>query len=370
MKTKRFVPAFAFAAAGALALSSCGTDQNTSQGGTNPALQNIQVECGEQTVSAEGSSAQKNAMDIVARDYSAKCEGEQLNYTSSGSGKGISAFIGGQVDFGGSDSPLTPEESQQAAQRCNGNQPLNIPMVFGPVAVTYNVPGVQDLTLNADVIAKIYQGEITNWNDPAIKQLNPNAQLPDLEIKPFFRSDESGTSQNFQKYLKTATGGAWQATDKQFRPGPGVGQGRDGSDQVTQAVKSTKGALTYSEWSYPKNLGLDIAKIDSGAGPVELTPETVGKAIDEAELEGQGKDLRVNLESLYGNSDPGVYPLTLTTYEIVCSKGYDPQTAKAVKAALTVGANSDPQQLRDAGYVALPEQFKKKVMDSINSINA
>lgn len=369
-RTKRFVPAFALAVAGALAMSSCGTDQNVPPEAAHQALKDLPVECGEQTVSAEGSSAQKNAMDIVARDYSMKCPGQEFNYTKSGSGKGISAFVGGQIDFGGSDAPLTAEESQMANARCGGNPAWNIPMVFGPIAVSYNVPGVDDLTLNADVIADIYQGEITNWNDPAIKQLNPEAQLPDLTIKPFFRSDESGTSQNFQKYLNTATDGDWQETDKQFRPGPGTGQGRDGSDQVAQAVETTEGALTYAEWSYPKNLGLDIAKIDSGSGPVELNSDTVGRAIDAAELEGEGRDLQVNLDSLYNNSEPGVYPLAMTTYEIACSAGYDPQTAQGVKAVLKVAANANPQQLEDAGYVALPEKFKQKVMDSVNAIGA
>nr|WP_228046531.1 phosphate ABC transporter substrate-binding protein PstS [Saccharopolyspora sp. HNM0983] len=351
-------------------VAGCGTDQNIPSGGINPALEGLQVECGEQSISAEGSSAQKNAMDVFARDYSLKCPGEQLNYTKSGSGKGVSAFNSGQIDFGGSDSPLDPEdgEDKEAAARCGGNPAWNIPMVFGPVALSYNIPGVDDLTLSPEVAAGIYQGKITSWNDPAIQQLNPGTELPDLDIVPFFRSDESGTSENFQEYLTTATDGAWTGEGKQFEPAPGVGQGRDGSDQVAQSVQGTPGGFTYAEWSFPKNLGLGIAKVDSGSGPVELSTENVGKAIESAEIGGEGHDLRVDLDSIYGNDAPGVYPIVLNTYEVVCSQGYDPETAKAVKALLTVAANADPDQLEEAGYAALPEGFKQKVLDAVDAI--
>ena len=371
MKVKRHGAALGVFTASALVLSGCGTDQNVPAGAGNPALESLNVECGTKTVSAEGSSAQKNAMDIFARDYGVKCEGESLNYTKSGSGKGVAAFTAGQVDFGGSDSPLDAEagEVAAAAERCQGNPAWNIPMVFGPVAISYNVPGVDDLTLNAELISKIYKGEITKWNDPAIQALNPQAQLPGIDIVPFFRSDESGTSSNFQKYLKTATDGKWTGEGKQFRPGPGVGQGRNGSDQVAQSVQSTEGGLTYVEWSFPKNLGLGIAKIDSGSGPVELNTDTVGKAIEGAKIEGEGHDLRVDLKSIYGNESAGVYPIVLNTYEIVCSKGYDLETAKAVKAVLKVAANADPKQLENAGYVPLPEKFKGRVLDAVNAIS-
>ncbi len=372
MKITRHAAAFGLLAVSTLVLSACGSDQNA-PANANPQLENVQVECGSKELSAEGSSAQKNAMDVFIRDYNIKCPDGQVAYTKSGSGKGVSSFNAGLIDFGGSDSPLSAEDGEvaKAAERCNGNPAWNIPMVFGPVAMAYNVPGVDNLTLNADTIAKIYQGQITNWNDPAIQALNPDAQLPDMDIVPFFRSEESGTSDNFQKYLSTATNGAWKGEGKQFESGPGVGQGKQGTDQVSQAVKATEGSITYAEWSYPKNLGLDIAKLDSGSGPVELNSETVGNAIEGAEIEGKGNDLRVNLDSVYGNKSPGVYPLVLNTYEIVCSKGYDdPETAKSVKSFLKVAANANPQQLEEAGYVPLPEEFKKKVLNSVNAISS
>ncbi|RCW47035.1 phosphate ABC transporter substrate-binding protein (PhoT family) [Halopolyspora algeriensis] len=372
MKIKRHRAALGLLAASTLTLTACGTDQNVSSAEMNPALKNLKVECGTQPVVAEGSSAQKNAMDIFARAYGLKCQGQQLNYTASGSGKGVAAFTAGQVQFAGSDEPLSKEAGEVAAaqERCKGNPAWNLPMVFGPVAVTYNLPGVENLVLTPEAIAKIYQGEITKWNDPAIAELNPNAQLPAIDIVPFYRSDESGTSANFQKYLATATDGLWTGEGKTFRPGPGVGQGRSGTDGVTSSVEQTKGGITYAAWAFPKNAGLGIASIDSGSGPVALTSESVGKAIDGAKIKGQGNDLRLNLESIYGNSQPGVYPLVLATYEIVCSKGYSPEVAKGVKAALKVAANADPEELEQAGYVALPPKFKSRVVSAIEDIEA
>lgn len=370
MKIKRHRAAVGFLAAGTLVLSACGTDQNVASGGMSPALKNLKVDCGTQPVVAEGSSAQKNAMDIFARAYGMKCEGQKLNYTASGSGKGVAAFTAGQVDFAGSDEPLDKEAGEVAAakKRCDGNPAWNLPMVFGPIAVTYNLPGVENLVLSPEVISKMYQGEITKWNDPAIQKLNPGAKLPAIDVVPFYRSDESGTSANFQKYLSTATEGMWKGEGKTFRPGPGVGQGRAGTDGVTSSVEQTQGGITYAAWAFPKNAGLGIAKIDSGNGPVPLNSTTVGKAIDGAEIKGQGNDLRLNLESIYGNESPGVYPIVLATYEIVCSKGYSPETAKGVKAALKVAANADPQALTKAGYAPLPPKFKSKVVESIEAI--
>ncbi|MBA8827258.1 phosphate transport system substrate-binding protein [Saccharopolyspora lacisalsi] len=371
MKFKRHRAAVGLLAAGTFALTACGSDQNISAANMNPALKNLKVECGTQPVVAEGSSAQKNAMDIFTRAYTMKCPGQKIKYTATGSGKGVAAFTAGQVDFGGSDEPLQQgAETAAAKKRCNGNPAWNIPMVFGPVAMSYNLPGVDNLVLSPETIAKIYQGEITKWNDPAIQQLNPDAKLPAIEIVPFYRSDESGTSANFQKYLATATDGMWTGEGKTFQAGPGVGQGKSGTDGVTSAVKQTKGGFTYAAWAFPKNAGLGIASIDSGSGPVSLTSKSAGKAIDGAKIKGQGNDLRLDLKSIYGNDSPGVYPIVLATYEMVCSKGYDPATAKSVKAALKVAANADPQQLEKAGYAPLPPKFKSRVMEAVNAISA
>ena len=143
--------------------------------------------------------------------YETLCDGYTLNYTSSGSGAGVSEFIGGQTDFGGSDSPLSAEkgEVEKAAQRCGGNPAWNLPPVFGPIAITYNVAGVDGLVLDGPTAAKIFNGTIKTWDAPEIKALNEGATLPAEPINVLFRSDESGTTDNFQKYLEAASNAAW-----------------------------------------------------------------------------------------------------------------------------------------------------------------
>ena len=132
------------------------------------------------------------------------CPGKNLSYNPTGSGAGREQFIAKQVDFAGSDSALKDEQIQQAADRCGGNPAWHLPLVFGPIAMAYNIEGVDKLVLNADVLGKIFQGQVTKWNDPAIAGLNAGATLPDAVITPIYRSDSSGTTDNFQKYLTAA----------------------------------------------------------------------------------------------------------------------------------------------------------------------
>ncbi|MFI9813013.1 phosphate ABC transporter substrate-binding protein PstS [Saccharothrix variisporea] len=373
MKTKRHGAVVGLFAAGALLLTACGSDDNTGGNGgstTGAAASDVAVECGGKSkLNAEGSSAQKNAIDTFIQSYQKKCSGSDLAYNPSGSGAGVKNFIAGQVDFGGSDSPLSKDKGEvdKATDRCKGNPAWNLPLVFGPVAIGYKLDGVKDLVLNGEVAAKIFNGTVKKWNDPAIKALNGSASLPDKDIKVVYRSDESGTTDNFQKYLKIASKGAWtQGDGKAFKGG--VGEGKEKSAGVAQAAGSVDGAITYVELSFAQENKLSMAKIDTGAGAVELTGDTVGKAIDGAKVKGEGNDLVLDLDSIYGTTTAGAYPLVLATYEIVCSKGYDADTAKAVKAFLTVAATDGQAGLVDAGYAPLPKAFQDKLLTAIKAI--
>jgi len=372
VKTKRHGAVIGLFAAGALLLTACGSDQNAPAAGSTSAAgdSGVAVECGGKSkLSAEGSSAQKNAIDTFIQAYQQKCPGSDVAYNASGSGAGVKQFIGGQVDFGGSDSPLSDKKGEVsgAAERCKGNPAWNLPLVFGPVAIGYKLDGVTDLTLTGELAAKIFNGTVKKWNDPAIKAVNGSATLPDKDIKVVYRSDESGTTDNFQLYLQAASKGAWtQGAGKQFNGG--VGEGKEKSAGVAQATGSVDGAITYVELSFAQDNKLSLAKIDNGSGPVELTNETVGKAIDGATIKGSGNDLVLDLNSIYAATTAGAYPLLLATYEIVCSKGYDADTAKAVKAFLTVAATDGQAGLADAGYAPLPKAFQDKLLTAIKAI--
>ncbi|GAA5170250.1 phosphate ABC transporter substrate-binding protein PstS [Pseudonocardia eucalypti] len=371
LKRRSAAPALlALIAAGSLVVAGCGSDPNAKPGGNGGgnAAGGPPANCGgKANLTAEGSSAQKNAIDVFIQSYQAQCSGQNLAYNPTGSGAGVKQFNAGLVDFGGSDSALKDAEVAAAQQRCQGNPAWNLPLVFGPVAIGYKLDGVTNLVLNGEVAAKIFNGQIKTWNDPAIAALNSGAQLPSTPINVVFRSDESGTTDNFQQYLTASSKGAWtQGAGKKFAGG--VGSGAQGSAGVSQAVSGAAGSITYVELSYAQDNNISMAKLDSGSGPVELTPETVGKAIESAKVSGSGNDLKLDLKSVYGGNTAGAYPLLLATYEIVCSKGYDAPTAQAVKAFLTTAATNGQQQLPEAGYAPLPESFKQKLLTAIQAI--
>jgi phosphate transport system substrate-binding protein len=359
----------------ALTLTACGSDKNASTssssgGSASPAAGTAAAaaDCGgKNSVTAEGSTAQQNAIAEFNKVWGQVCSGKTLAYNPTGSGAGVDQFIAKQVDFAGSDSALKDDQVTKAADRCGGNPAWNLPLVFGPVALAYNVEGVDKLVVNADVLAKIFQGQIAKWNDPAIAALNSGATLPDADIKPVYRSDSSGTTDNFQKYLTAAAPQSWtKGAGKEFQGG--AGEGAQKSSGVVQAIQATPGSIGYVEKSPAAAAGLKNAEIDSGAGAVALTDDSTKAAVAAAKVKGDGMDLTLDLNALYASKEAGSYPLMLATYEIVCSKGYDADTAAAVKSFLTVSANQGQANLSAAGYVPLPDSFKERLLKSVDAI--
>ncbi|WP_404385147.1 phosphate ABC transporter substrate-binding protein PstS [Knoellia locipacati] len=374
MKIQRLGAMASLALVGSIALAGCGSDNNTGDpaaSGDTTASASANADCFDGTLNAEGSSAQKNAFEEVGSLFSAECTGATVNYNPSGSGAGIKQFIGGQVDFAGSDSALkTVEkdgkvEATEAATYC-GSPAWNIPLVTGPIAVAYNVKGVDKLTLTPAVAGDIFSGKITTWNDPKIAAVNSGVTLPSTAIKVFFRSDESGTTENFTKYLKAAAPANWAG--EPAKTWDGKGEGKAKSAGVAEGVKSTDGGITYVEWSYAKDNDLGVAAIDNGAGPVELTSETVGKAVATAKQTGTGNDLALKLD--YATKEPGAYPINLVTYEIVCSKGKDAEKQKNIKAFLKFFASEEAQKaIEEIGYAPLPAEVQTKVEAAIEAIS-
>ncbi|XJF13650.1 phosphate ABC transporter substrate-binding protein PstS [Mycobacterium sp. AMU20-3851] len=358
-------------AVAALTLTACGSDNNAGTSATTGSATDSAASAencgGKDSITAEGSTAQQNAIALFNQVWGQVCAGKNLSYNPTGSGAGREQFIAKNVDFAGSDSALKDDQIAAAAARCGDNPAWHLPLVFGPIAMAYNVEGVDGLVLNGDTLAKIFQGQITKWNDPAIAALNSGATLPDAAITPIFRSDSSGTTDNFQKYLSAAAPQAWTKGDGSEFQG-GAGEGAQKSAGVAQAVQATPGAIGYVEKGFADQAGLPYAQIDTGAGAVELTDESAGKAIDAVEISGEGNDLVLDLNSLYGTQEAGAYPLVLATYNIVCSDGYDAETAAAVRSFLTVAANDGQGGLSAAGYVPLPEKFKERLLTSIEAI--
>jgi len=358
---------------GTLALSGCGSDNNSNASPSASAGTKAAADCATGTLNGEGSSAQKNAIEQAITDYQAACPGTTVNYNPTGSGAGIKQFIAGQVDFAGSDSSLSDKPKtgatnieQADANKACASPAWNLPMVTGPIAVAYNLAGVDKLVLTPAVTAKIFNGVITKWNDPAIAAINPGVTLPDQAVKVFFRSDESGTTDNFTKYLSAAAPTDWTAAPA--KKWTGKGEGKEKSAGVANAVKATPGGITYAEWSYAKDNKLGIAQIDNGAGPVALTGEAVGKAVGAATQTGAGNNIKLKLD--YATKEAGAYPILLVTYEIVCSKAKDPAKAKLISTFLKSFAAADMQtKLQEIGYAPLPAEVQAKVTTAIDALS-
>jgi phosphate transport system substrate-binding protein len=363
--------------AGAVALTACGSDSNSSststQGagnGSSSSSSSNSTSCATGSLKAEGSTAQKNAMDQWIQDYQAQCSGATITYNGTGSGAGVSNFIAKQVNFAGSDSALDPkkDEPTQASTAC-GSAALDLPMVVGPIAVAYKLNGVSDITLTPAVVTKIFLGKITSWNDPAIMALNSGANLPSTRITVFYRSDSSGTTQNFERYLAANDPTDFTSTpDKDSSKAGFAGQGKTGSQGVQQAIGSTEGGIGYVEWSYAVSGNLATAKIDNGAGAVELTADTAGAAVAAAQTGPTGPgDLSLKLD--YATKASGAYPIILVTYEIVCSKYSDANVGKQVKAFLSYTSGAGQDKLKDLGYAPSPHSIKTQVQAAINGIS-
>ncbi|MDQ6937104.1 MAG: phosphate ABC transporter substrate-binding protein PstS [Actinomycetota bacterium] len=355
---------------GVLLLSACSSDSNSggkSSGGSSSAGGGSSCPTG--TLKGEGSTAQKNAMDEWTKQYQQQCSGATVNYNGTGSGDGVKNFIGKQVDFAGSDSALKADKGEvaNAAKTC-ASPAVDLPMVVGPIAVAFKLKDIKDagLTLTPKLVAQIFLGKITKWNDPAITAANSGVTLPATAITVFFRSDESGTTENFEKYLAAAAPADFKAKPSKAWAGT-VGQGKAKSGGVQAAIGATEGGIGYVEASFAIAGNLSTAKIDNGGGAVAIDADTASKAAGAAKVVGTGDDVTLKID--YATKMPGAYPIILVTYEIACTKYADPKIGALVKSFLTYTSGSGQEALANLGYAPIPDSIKAKVTATIAKIS-
>jgi len=371
----------AVAVTGALVLTACGSDNNGGSSPSTSAAGNTSgsstggttasgISCQKGQVLASGSSAQQNAIEAWVKNYQQACSGSTINYKASSSGEGIVDFNQGTDAFAGSDSPLKPEEVAASKKVCTGGTGINIPMVGGPIAIGYNLSGVSNLVLDAPTLAKIFNSQITAWNDPAIKALNPGANLPSTKIQAVHRQDESGTTDNLTKYLKGAAPAAWPYEHAKAWMGKG-GQAAAKSAGVAGLVKQTDGAIGYFELSYATANNINTVKINTGApAPVEATTANASAGIAAAKVVGTGSDLALDLSGAYTTKAANAYPIVLVTYEIACDKGNKAGTLPLTKSFLSyIASQSGQSQLSAAGYAPLPAEIATKVQATVAALS-
>ncbi len=354
----------AIVTAGALALTACGKDPvtNTGNGGDAGAVTGLSG-----TLAGAGATSQESAQAAWAAGFLAANPEVDLSYDPVGSGGGRTAFFEGGVGFAGSDSALAEDERSKATERCDGGDAYDLPLYISPIAVVYKVDGLSELKLTPATIAKIFDGRITRWNDPAIVADNPGATLPDLGITPVNRSDESGTTKNFTDYLAKAAGADWPHEASGDWPRQGT-QSAQGTSGLVQTVQGGNGTIGYADHSQAGNLG--VARIKVGDTFVEPTSAGAAKVVEESPRADGVPEHDIAIDLKRDTTTAGSYPIVLISYIIVCSKYSDAEQGKLVKAYVSYMASAEGQQAaaEAAGSAPISSALRADVVAAINSI--
>jgi phosphate transport system substrate-binding protein len=320
------------------------------------------ADCAAQSLNGSGSSFIGPMMGKWARDYE-KAKGVKINYNPVGSGSGIRQFSENETDFGCTDTPLTSEHLRKA--QAAGEEVLHIPLVLGGVVPAYNLPEVKEpLRFTGPVLADIFLGNIKNWNDPAIKEINAGVDLPSLPVVVFYRSDASGTSAIFTDYL------AKVSRDWQDKAGAGAsvkwptGQGRRGNEELAAAVKATPGAIGYVELIYALQKRIPLPRVKNKEGnfvPASLEGVTAAAA---ATLKEVPADLRFSLTNAPGKD---TYPISGATWAIVYAK-VTGDRGQRLKDFLTWATHDGQDSVTDLYYARLPKELVDRVEVKLQEI--
>ena len=363
MKLRRTGRLAAALATGSLALTGCYSDAN--QG--NVGLASAQDLSGR--LAGAGSSAQAAVMQAWIAGFQSANPATTINYDPVGSGGGREQFTAGGVDFAGSDRAMKPEEIAEAAERCGeGGTVVNLPLHIGPIAIAFNLQGIDELNLRPTTIAKIFNQKVTRWNDPEIAADNPGVDLPDLKITPVNRQDDSGTTENFTDYLAAAAPQEWPYEPDGVWPVKG-GEAANGTSGVIQAITSGNGAIGYADASQVGELG--TVAVGVGGEFVEYSPEAAAAVVESSPREEGREEGDIVIEVARDTTEGGQYPIVLVSYSIACTTYQDPQTGELVKGFLTYIASDQGQAAaaQTAGSAPISPGLQAEVQRSIDAIS-
>jgi len=288
-----------------------------------------------------------------------------INYQSIGSGGGVEQFIGQQTDFGGSDAFLTDEEVADATA-ARGCEPVHIPTVFGAVAIGYNLEGVDGLILSGPVLADIFLGNISSWDDLAIADLNPGVNLPSEDIIVAHRSDGSGTTSIFTTYLSDVS--------EQWASDVGAGKdvewpapnsvGGEKNDGVAAQIQQNPGAVGYIELSYAITINIPVADMVNEDG-YAVTP-TLASTAAAADGIAIPDDLRFNILGVGGEG----YPIAGATWVLAWTCGYDDNTAAILKDYLTWTLTEGDSLAEELLYSPLSASLEARALEKVDMISS
>jgi phosphate transport system substrate-binding protein len=350
----------------ALAASACGGDDSSSSTSASTGTGTTANLSGE--IAGAGSSAQQAAQEAWIAGFQEANSGVTIAYDPVGSGGGREQFTAGGVAFAGSDAALDPDELTKAEGVCGGpDNVVEVPNYVSPIAVIYNVSGVDSLQLSPDTLANIFAQKIKKWNDPAIAADNPDAKLPDTDITPVNRSDESGTTENFTDYLSQAAPSIWTFEVSGDWPVKG-GEAAEGTSGVVDAVTNGDGTIGYADASQAGSLG--IAEVKVGSEFVGPSAEAAAKIFDESTPDSNpgANEFTYKLNRTPDASD--TYPIVLVSYLMGCTKYDTTSTADIVKAYFNYIISPEGQQVanQNAGSAPLSDSVRAKIQPAVDAI--
>ena len=362
MNLKRLGVPAVIAVTAAIALSSCATNE----GGAAPS-ESASTLSG--NLVGAGASSQDAAQQSWIAGFQTANPDVTIDYDPSGSGAGRETFLEGASDFAGSDRAFKDEELAAGGfKKCAADSTIvELPLYISPIAVIFNLEGVDSLDLDAATVAGIFAGTITNWNDPAIAATNPDATLPDLAITPVHRSDDSGTTENFTEYLGAAAADVWTWEADGVWPFEG-GEAAQGTSGLVDAVSNGNGTVGYADASRAGDLGTVSIKV--GDEFVAYSPEAAAAIVDASPFaEGRAEgDLAIEIDRT--SEEAGVYPIVLVSYLIACGQYEDPANVDLVKGYLSYIASPEGQDAAaaDAGSAPISDSLREKITAAIDSI--
>lgn len=350
-----------------LGLSACAAGNEGGSTGDSEAT----VEGLSGTLNGAGASSQEAAQQAWQAGFQTANPDVTVNYDPVGSGGGREQFISGGVSFAGSDAYLDDDEGELSAatERCNNEAPIEIPNYVSPIAVIYNLEGVDELNLSGETLARIFTGDITKWNDEAIAADNPDAELPDQNITAVHRADDSGTTDNFTAYLESAAPDVWTHGEVGEWPIQ-HGEAAPQTSGVVSAVTNGQGTIGYADASQAGDLG--VANIKVGEEYVGPTAEAAAKVLEVSpRVEGRSEvDMAVDLDR--STEEAGAYPVVLTSYLLACQTYEDQNEADLVKGYLSYIVSDEGQQAAAdaAGSAPLSDALQEEAQGIIENISA
>ncbi len=364
MKISRIARIGAIGAVAALTLAGCATNEGGSTGGSSDAPESTLSG----TIDATGASSQTAAQEAWVAAFQTANPDVTVNYEPTGSGTGRENFLEGGSNFIGSDRAFKDEEVAAGGfGACASDAIVEVPLYISPVAVAFNLEGVDTLNLDAATIAGIFAGTITTWNAPEITALNEGVELPDLAISPVHRSDPSGTQETFTKYLNATAPDVWTYEPADVWPISG-GEAAQGTSGVVQAISAGNGAIGFADASQVGDLGQ--VHVGVGGDFVEYSSEAAAKLVEASPLvEGRGEgDLVFDVDP--ASAAEGSYPIALVSYLIACEEYEDENVAELVKEYLTYIASPEGQDAAadNAGSAPISDSLREQVQAAIDMI--